>query len=135
MWKNSTSPSVSEIFLLTQVLQQLSISHSVLSFSVAIYKQYLWRFSWESKWQQQIFPGDFMKSLGLSLFTALPERREKKRGRSFFLLKVNQLLCQFHRSVQKGNMLMTPSYCFIQNTEWKQSFVTRRSDSGRGLIA
>lgn len=89
MWKNTTSPNVSEVFLLTQaeVLEQLSISHSVLSFSPVIYNQYTWRFSWESKWQEQIFLGDFMKSLGLFLFMALPENREKKKRMPFLLSK------------------------------------------------
>lgn len=41
MWKNSTSPSVNEVFLLTQseVLEQLSISHSVLRFSAVMYNK------------------------------------------------------------------------------------------------
>lgn len=122
-----------EAFLLMQseLLQQLCISHSVLSFSAVTYKQYMWRFSWESKWQQQIFLWDFMKSLGLFLFMAHPEKSERRRRCNFCFLKGHGLLFHSHRSLQEGNMLMTPSHFFIWNAKWKQAFgvwLQQRSD-------
>lgn len=83
MWKNSTSPSVREILLLTQrFLEWLSISHSVLSSSAVMYSQYMWRFWWKRKWQQHFFLGDYEDSESVSFYGTSWEAAEK-RGCNF----------------------------------------------------
>lgn len=65
------------------------------------------------------------------LWHILRRVRKNERRCNFCFLQGHRLLFQFHRSLQEGNMPMTPSQFFIWNTKWKhplEVWLQQRSD-------
>lgn len=105
---------------------------SFLSFSVVIYKQYMGRFSWKSKWQPQTFLWDFMKSQRLFLLWHILRRERKKDDAISAFWKAIDC-CFSSRGHCKKGICSWPHLIFLSETPNGNNNLG--SDSSRGLIA